>query len=262
MVKEEFPSIQLVRLPKNEGCAARNRGMELARGDIVVTLDDDIIFSTPTEVRKLAGLFQKNPSTGCITFKVLDSSGIQSRRNWIHPRDQNLFGDRMFFTDVINEGAVAFRKEAFLGTGGYWPPLFIYHEGMDLSLRLLEREVKLLYSPGVSVRHQFPRKENRNDALYRNYIRNALWVCLRNYPPSMAGTAMIRAFLLYAFSAFRAGRTASFLLGFQEGLFGASRALATRRPIRGRTASLIRRIRRERPTFLSRVRKYLQDRPF
>ena len=43
MVKERYPSVNHVRTEKNIGVLARNIGMEQAKGDIIITIDDDIL---------------------------------------------------------------------------------------------------------------------------------------------------------------------------------------------------------------------------
>src|SRR5207244_11071805 len=47
MVRDEFPDVRLVRLPQNIATAARNIGVASAKGDIVFTIDNDVLFTTP-----------------------------------------------------------------------------------------------------------------------------------------------------------------------------------------------------------------------
>src|SRR2546430_17636828 len=48
------PEVKLIELPRNSGaCGGRNAGMASATGSIVITLDNDIYFESPREVRKV-----------------------------------------------------------------------------------------------------------------------------------------------------------------------------------------------------------------
>ncbi len=49
MVRRDFPDVRLVALPANVGAAARNAGVAAAKGDVVVTLDNDVLFTTPDD---------------------------------------------------------------------------------------------------------------------------------------------------------------------------------------------------------------------
>ena len=52
MVRDEFPDVHLVALPENIAAAARNEGVRAAKGEIVFTLDNDVLFTTPDDVAR------------------------------------------------------------------------------------------------------------------------------------------------------------------------------------------------------------------
>src|SRR4051812_33725473 len=53
MVAREFTEARLVRTEESYGCIGqRNRGAELARAPIIVSLDDDAVFTSPQTVRQ------------------------------------------------------------------------------------------------------------------------------------------------------------------------------------------------------------------
>src|SRR5262249_1766601 len=57
MVREEFPDVHLVALPRNIAAAARNTGVAAAKGDIVLTLDNDVELTMPDDVEHALDAF-------------------------------------------------------------------------------------------------------------------------------------------------------------------------------------------------------------
>ena len=111
---------------------------------------------------------------------IVDAAGRLSRRDWCHPRDTS-WSEREFVTDYVLEGASACRREAFLAAGGYWPPLFIGHEGWDLAFRLINAGHDLVYTPTVRVHHMVDPSVRPSSRIYYTFTRNAVWVALRNH---------------------------------------------------------------------------------
>ena len=261
MVEEEFPGVRLVRLPENIGCAARNAGLAAAKGEIVITIDNDVLLTTPDDVRTAVEILKQRPSVACVNFKILDTEGNLSRRDWCHPRDWRRFADQEFLTDYVLEGASALRREAFERVGGYWAPFFLGHEGGDLALRLLDAGYDLLYSPRVCVAHLVSQEARPSARIYYTFTRNAVWVSLRNHRSLAAARAIAKDMVLMAFSAARAGHWVSYLRGLRDGLAGLPRAVASRRPMSRATYRRLRHIRRLQPSLWEKARRHWRERP-
>jgi len=260
MVQADFPAVRLVRMPRNVGCAARNAGVEAARAGVVVTLDNDVLLEEPDALRRVEALFADRPGLTCANFRILDADGRLSRRDWCHPRDPSA-ADESFATDYVLEGACALRREAFLASGGYWEPLFLGHEGLDLALRLIDAGGELLYWPGVSVRHLVSEEARPSARIYHTFTRNSLWIALRQHRIAPAALAIAKDLALMGVSSLRAAEPLAFLRGLTEAILGSRKALATRRPMAAATYRRLREIRRHAPGVVAKVRRHLAERP-
>ena len=261
MVEEEFPTVRLVRLPKNLGCAARNAGVAAAKGEIVVTIDNDVLLTSGDAVHRAVKVFEEQPNVACINFRILDAKGNLSCRDWCHPRDWRRYGDQEFLTDCILEGASAFRRDAFLRVGGYWGEFLIGHEGADLALRFLDRGYDLLYSPQVYVTHLASAAARPPTRIYYSFTRNSIWVALRNHRPLAATRAVAADLALMGFSSGRAGQWLAYFRGIIDGIKGIPRAIASRRSLNWKTYRRLREIRKLQPSLLEKARRHWREQP-
>ncbi len=261
-LNQHFPGVRLVALPKNIGTVARNRGVEQARGGIVVALDNDVSFDSAFELQRIVNAFSNHPEADCIAFKVLDVTGQQLHvRDWCHPRSYLRYQDAEFETPYITEGACAFRREAFLRIGGYYEPLFIGHEGWDLALRLLDQGGHIIYNPAVRVRHAALKDSTRSDSRpYYYYTRNYIWIAARNYRLSPAIPFLLRYLGMMAYFSIRVGHVAAFARGMRDGLAGLPTVWRTRKAFSKATGKQLRDLSRERPGLIAAWRRH-RERP-
>ncbi|ETX09182.1 glycosyltransferase family 2 protein [Candidatus Entotheonella palauensis] len=260
-VQQTFPQVRVLPLPQNIGCAARNQGIAAAHGDIIVTIDNDVLLTTPQDVQSVVALFETHPDVACIDFQIRDEAGELCTRDWCHPRDWRRFAHEEFLTAYVLEGASAIRRQAFERVGGYWAPLFLGHEGHDLAYRLLGAGFNLLYTPRVQVTHLVSPAARPSSRIYYTFTRNAIWVSLRNHRPVAALRAIVKYMSLMAFSSVRAGQWQSYLQGIWDGLRGVPQALATRSPLTPAAYRRLRHIRRFEPGVLAKALRHWRERP-
>ncbi len=260
MVRDEFPDVRLVQLPRNVGAAGRNAGVAAAKGDVVFTLDNDVLFRTPDDVRNALAVFQRHPRAAVVNFMIVDATGGLSRRDWCHPRDCRQWAESEFATDYVLEGASACRRAAFLAAGGYWEPLFIGHEGWDLAFRLINAGHELVYTPAVRVQHMVDPTVRPSSRIYYTFTRNAIWVALRNHRPVPAIRSIAQDLALMGFAALRAGELGAFRRAIVDGARGARHALDTRAPLSAGGYARLAAIRGFKPSLSARVIRHLRER--
>jgi GT2 family glycosyltransferase len=259
MMRREFPQVTYFYLEQNIGAAGRNVGMQKASGDIVVTLDDDVMGLADGGIRALATKFVDDPKLGAVNFRVMNTAGQVC--NWVHHcREENFF-DQQFLTYEITEGAVAFRKLALEASGYYAEDFFLSHEGPDLAFRIFERGFTVMYSGEICVTHHFA-EEGRKP--WRNYYydtRNQFWLAARNFPWSYAFSYLARGLAAMLVYSIRDGYFRYWLKAMRDGLWGVRRATAGRRVLSKATMEVVKKIDSQRPKvgYLIRKRLFTRD---
>ena len=246
MIREQFPEIRYFKTSKNIGVAARNVGLSKANGDIVITLDDDVIGIDDKDIATLIGLFESKPDVGAICFKIIDSH-TGKVGNWCHHYNKDEFSDKEFITDEITEGAVVFRKSALDRSGLYPSYFFISYEGADLLCRMLDAGYKTIYSPEVCVSHHTAQEGRKNWRRYYYDTRNQIWFVVRNYPVSWGAKYLFRGLLAMLFYSTRDGFFYYWAKGLWDGFRGLPGVLRDRKPISRKTRRILTEISAHRP---------------
>lgn len=254
------PQVVLVTLPQNTGTGGRNRGLERATGEIVVTLDDDMVGFGPKQLAAVRRAFAEAPRLGAATFTVT-WPGTTRVRDWVHRRPVAAAGER-FATYELTEGAVAFRRAALAEAGFYREDFFISHEGLELAYRLLDAGWDIVHDGSITVGHDHRREGRPGWRRYYYDTRNLFWVAVLHQPAGYAAGYLARglgAMLVYSV---RDGQLRAWLRGVRDGLGGARALRPQRRPWTPRTAAWVRAADRHRPGFFRMARKRLFQKDF
>jgi GT2 family glycosyltransferase len=253
MLRTEFASVRHLRTERNIGIAARNLGLQNAKGDFIVTLDDDITGLSDRAIEVLVSAFRSNPKLGAINFQVVTVDGRVC--NWVHHCKEEEFSSKVFMTYEITEGAVAFRKKALEASGLYPEGFFLSHEGPDLAFRILDSGFSVIYSGEISVVHHFAdegRKVGRN---YYYDTRNLFWLAARNFPAGYAMRYLARTMPAMLVYSLRDGFFVNWLRAVADGVGGLGKAMAERRRLSKSTMRIIREIDSRRPSITYLIKK-------
>lgn len=139
---------------KNQGpAAARNRGVESARGSIILFTDSDCIplpawieemtgpFSDP-DVIAVKGAYITNQKSPTARFAQVE---FEERYNLLLNND---------YIDMIDTYSAAFRKPVFLSFGGFDPSFPVANnEDTDLSYKMSTLGKKMVFNPNAIVEH-------------------------------------------------------------------------------------------------------------
>lgn len=254
-VKSEFPYVKLLELRENLGVGGRNVGISSATGEIIITLDDDVIGINDHAIQSLIKIFA-DPKIGAVCFKVKDSEN-KYIINWCHHYPVEYFADKTFLTNEITEGAVAFRKKTLDLSGLYPEYFFISHEGPDLAYRIMNNGYNVIYSPEIIVIHKHSNLGRKNWRRYYFDTRNLWWLVVRNYSFVFGVKSLfvgISAMLIYSI---RDGFFKYWLRGCIDGIIGLKEAYSHRSKPEKRTIAIVKEIEKQRPGFFIMLKKRL-----
>lgn len=256
MVRRNFPNVIYHKMGENLGVAGRNAGISRATGDIIITLDDDVIGIDDHAIKELINIFQEQTMTGAVCFKITDP-GTSDVVNWCHHYNIEEFSEREFITNEITEGAVAFRRSVLQRSGLYPDNFFISHEGPDLACRIMNGGFNVVFSPKINVEHFHSQSGRSSWRRYYYDTRNQFWFVARNYPASWSLQYLfigVGAMLLYSI---RDGYLRYWLKGVYDGIKGYPEHLKARTIISSRTRSIISAINAQKPSIFYLIRKRL-----
>jgi glycosyltransferase involved in cell wall biosynthesis len=176
MVRRDFPRVHYHREETNHGPTfQRNKGAELTQAEVLFTIDDDCVLSSPQILQQTLEAFD-HPRVGAVTMpfvNILKDNVVRTRA------EKN---GSVMVTFEYYGGMIAFRREAFAAAGGYRAILFMHVEESDLSIRLLENGyvVRLGWSDPIDHFESASRNQarlfsigGRNHVLYAFY--NVPW---------------------------------------------------------------------------------------
>jgi GT2 family glycosyltransferase len=197
LVRREFPAARLIHSGRNLGFAGGNNlGLQVARGRIIVLLNDDT--EVPPEwLATLAASFRRDARIGAVGCKlfypdrrtiqhagaVLHANGNtdhlgyreEDRGQWDAP------GERLYVTGA----ALALRRTALEEVGLLDPKFFpIYFEEVDLQTRLAQAGWKIWYEPVAWLIHFESQSQGvASPRFVYRYTRNRIrYLALQGFP--------------------------------------------------------------------------------
>ncbi|MGD0388527.1 MAG: glycosyltransferase [Tepidisphaeraceae bacterium] len=188
MMRREFPMVQLDRVEQSLGLIVqRNRGAALAQTPLVVSIDDDAIFSAPGIVSRTIAEFQDS-RVGAVAIPFVNVNYGQDVKQ-MAPDERGIF-----VTGSYMGTAHALRRELFLDLGGYREFLFHQGEEEDYCIRMLAAGYFVRLGRADPIHHfESPKRDfRRRDIFGRRNNVLFIWcnVPLVNLPMRLLGTTV------------------------------------------------------------------------
>ena len=165
-VTADFPSVRLIRSRRNRGMAGRNLAFDVARGDCLVSLDDDSYPLDDAVTRSMDYLDAHRDAAVVVGRVELPGGGCEAPA----------------MPAVMLGGASCIRRAAIEDAGGFDPAFFRQAEEYDLSCRLWSRGWRVARFEDVRYHHAKVPTNRPGDLTHRMDIRNNAIVAERFLP--------------------------------------------------------------------------------
>jgi GT2 family glycosyltransferase len=180
-VADRFPATRRIRLERNEGLAARNHGMRVARGRLRMWLDSDALL-TEGALETMVGFMDEHPEVGVLGPRLIYPDGtlqLSTRRFpplmlpfMRRPPLARFFEDgpaiqrhlmahdphdRVREVEYVIGACQLFREEAQAAAGEVDSWMFFGHDDADWCFRIRSAGFKVVYCPDAAVIHDYRR---------------------------------------------------------------------------------------------------------
>lgn len=181
--------VEIIRLSRNEGSAARNHGVRAASTPFVAFSDDDSWWGSGS-LTTAETLFDENPRLGLIAARTLvGDEQAEDPFNAVLCRSPLTVSDNSPGVPILGFMACSaiVRRSAFLEADGFSPILQCYGEETLLAYDLAAAGWDLAYIPATVNHHhpsarRIPSRSRRNrelrNRLLTSWLRRPLGVCL------------------------------------------------------------------------------------
>jgi len=210
MVEREFPSVTLIRNPRNSGFSSGNNiGWKVANGRNVLFLNPDTVVE-PGALEALMDVLDRNPNIGAVgprmtypngelqfSARAFPTFGAGLFRNSILGRmfpnnpwsraylGEGLSREKNQDVDWLSGSAIAGSRAAFssvcLQNGPWDEDYFMYCEDIDLCFRLNQKGLRRVYVPSATIQHHIGKSSDLAQAKSIRRHHAAMWLFYRKH---------------------------------------------------------------------------------
>jgi GT2 family glycosyltransferase len=175
-VTAKFPEVTVVENSVKQGSVpSRDTAFRMAKGDIIVSLDDDSYPLQRDFIARVARLATDHPEAGVFAFREVRSEWPKSYRPSSHQHSGHYVGS-------YANCAGAIRRSLYGGVVSY--PRFLYHmyEEPDSCLQAYGAGYAAWYEPSILIFHHASPVER--NVIYRHHLnaRNEFWSVIMRCP--------------------------------------------------------------------------------
>lgn len=255
MVAAEFPGVRVARFERSGGLIGRrNDAADLVAAPILVSIDDDAVFTADDTVARTVAEFD-DPRVGVVAIPYVDTG-----RGETQVRQRAPDASRLWLVEPYRGTAHAIRLDVFRGLGGYRRELVRQGEEADYCLRMLAAGYVTRLGSAAPIHHHESPRRVMGQVIW-HMARNDLLHLWHNVPmPYLVGRAAKVVIWMLGPMTARHREPLAALRGLAAGFACALRGRADRRPVPRAVYRLSDEIRRRSPVALDAVADRLPPR--
>ena len=143
MVEKEFPDVSWGKGKQNGPAGNRNAGVDRAKGEWIVFLDDDCI-AQESYLKAYANAIKANAGTQVFEGRIFAD---RPRRTWAEGCPENEHGGMLWTSNLC------VNRKLFMEMGGLDERFQIAYEDVDFALRLKQKEIQSIFVSDAAVCH-------------------------------------------------------------------------------------------------------------
>jgi GT2 family glycosyltransferase len=195
MLRAGFPECAVITNETPRGSVfSRDRLLRLAKGEIVISLDDDSYPVQSDFLVQTQRLFVKNTDAAVISFPELREGDAPS-----HPSKKVSSPPRL--VSAYANCAAAMRRDVYMRSAGF--PSFFGHmyEEPDYALQCYSLGFVVRFEPSLPIRHHVSQVEREPIGRHHLNARNELWSVLMRCPfPQLFAVALFRVWRQFRYA--------------------------------------------------------------
>lgn len=174
-IRQLLPTAIVRRNAKPQGSvASRDALIRSASTDLVFLLDDDSYPEDSGCLRQIETFFQEHPDVAVLHFP-------QHTDEYAETLEVHTVGPERETRSFANSGAVL-RRDIYLRLAGFEPAFFHMYEEPDYALQCVGAGLRVVFSPGLFIRHHFTRVARNELRNHHFHSRNEFWSTLLRCP--------------------------------------------------------------------------------
>jgi len=173
MVEKEFPDVFWGKGKQNGPAGNRNAGVDRAKGEWIVFLDDDCI-AQEGYLNAYAKAIRANPDTQVFEGRIFAD---RPRKTWAEGCPENEHGGMLWTSNLC------VNRKLFMEMGGLDERFQIAYEDVDFAYRLKQRRLHSIFVSDAAVCHPWRTlREKGNNWKPKSYETKSLILFLKKHP--------------------------------------------------------------------------------